>query len=156
MCGPDCLAPMGPQRPIIFPAGPTCQRGLLHRLVGVEPGQPGLIGSSQLLVLQGRLFQRAQLSAAEEAAPLRPCHLDQLQAAAGGSSHPAPKGPPQLPLTSWGCALERSAAFGTSQEAGRVTASCLHQRRLCGAEKQEQGPPSSPPAWPWPFLELGK
>lgn len=36
-----------------------------------------------------------------------------------------------------------------------MTASCLHQRRLCGGGKREQGPPSSPPAWPWPSLELG-
>lgn len=52
-------APLVP--PLHMVLGPTHQGCLLHGLAGVQPGHPGLIGSLQLLILQGGLFQGCQL-----------------------------------------------------------------------------------------------
>lgn len=64
---PSQTAGSSPPSPASRPAGlPTCQRGLLQGLAGVQPRHPCLVGSLQLLVLQRRLLQRRQLPAGNQ------------------------------------------------------------------------------------------
>lgn len=151
---PSQPASSSPPSPASHPAGlPTCQRGLLQGLAGVQPCHPRLVGSLQLLVLQRRLLQRRQLPAGNQPSAPTAGHGDTTRgpfpAVPPLPGTPAERGrhqPPPCPSprTSARSAPRRSAASGRSPGAGRERASPPRPRRPGGAWGGEQGPRSAP------------